>query len=243
MSDIPKSFNGKYYNRDYFQTPEGKKYRDASGSIHGWSYESPDGEWSGARPIAKAWKEVFEPTNLLDVGAGRGTFIAYARDAGIAAEGFDFSEWAVSDEGRYTRCKAEWLRLHDATEPWPYEDDSFDLVVVLDFFEHIYKNDLDFVIGELFRVTSKYVFLQIATVDGVKEFGYTLRKGEPVPIELEMYAVAAHVTVQDETFWYDRLEHEDWMTRRDMTHHFCSLVDPNILHNWILNSIITMEKL
>ncbi|GAG99404.1 unnamed protein product, partial [marine sediment metagenome] len=72
-SDIPEEFNGKYYDQDYFQTPKGKKYRDASGDIHGWSYDSPCGEWAGAKPVAKAWKEIFEPHNLLDVGAGRGT--------------------------------------------------------------------------------------------------------------------------------------------------------------------------
>jgi len=248
MSDIPKSFNGKYYNRDYFQTPAGKKYRATNGTIHGWSYENPDGEWAGAEPIAKAWKKVFEPHNLLDIGAGRGTFIAYARDAGIVAEGFDYSEWSISDDGRYPRCKSEWLKLHDATEPWPYKDNSFDLVVALDFFEHIYENDIDFVVGELFRVASKYVFLQIAVtgtggLQGRDDIGYILRKGEPVQIGLEGCAVAGHVTVMPEFWWYDRLEHEDWMVRRDMVHHFCSLVDSDIIHNWLLNSIIALEKL
>ncbi len=248
MSDIPKTFNKKYYDKHYFQTPEGKKYRAANGSIHGWSYDNPNGEFLGAGPIAKAWKEVFEPRNLLDVGAGRGTFIAYARDAGIEAEGFDFSEWSVSDEGRYPRCKAEWLRLHDATEPWPYDDNSFDLEVALDFFEHIYEEDLEFVIGELYRVAKKWIFLQIAVsgtggLQGRDEKGYRLKKGEPVPIGLEGCAVAGHVTVMPESWWYDRLDHEDWMPRRDMVQHFCSLVDPAILHNWLLNSIIVLAKI
>jgi len=248
MSSIPEKFGGKYYDRDYFRTPKGKKYRDAGGAVHGWSYENPDGEWAGAGPVVKAWKEVFEPRNLLDVGAGRGTFLAYARDIGIEAEGFDYSPWAVSDEGRYLRCKAEWLMLHDAIEPWPYDDDSFDLVVALDFFEHIYEEDLPFVIGELQRVASKYVFLQIAVsgtggLQGRNEKGYRLRKGEPVPLGLEGCAVAGHVTVVDEESWYEWLDHEDWMVRRDMVQHFCSLVDPDIIHNWVLNSIVVLEKL
>lgn len=248
MSDIPEKFDEKYYDRDYFQTPEGKKYRDAGGAIHGWSYENPDGDWAGAGPIAKAWKNVFEPRNLLDVGAGRGTFIAYARDAAIEAEGFDFSPWAISDEGRYPRCKPEWLRLHDATEPWPYENKSFDLVVALDFFEHIYEEDLDFVIGELCRVASKYIFLQIAVtgsggLQGRDFQGYILRKGDPIPIGLEGCAVAGHVTVKTESWWSDRLDHDAWMLRRDMVQHFCSLVGPDILHHWLLNSILVYENI
>lgn len=242
MSDIPKTFDGKYYDRKYFADPEGKAFCRPDKSVEHWGYRSPDGEWAGARPIARAWKEVFEPHNLLDVGAGRGTFLTYARDAGIEAEGFDFSEWAVSDEGRYSRCKSEWLRLHDATEPWPYDNDSFDLVTALDFFEHIYSDDISFVISEMYRVASRYIFLQIATVDGVREVGYTLRKGDPIPIGLEGCAVAAHVTVQPETFWCERLNHEDWMLRRDMVNWFCSLVDPNVIANWLLSSIIVLEK-
>lgn len=246
MSDIPETFDEKYYDKHYFQTPEGKKYRAADGSIHGWSYESPNGEFLGAEPIAKAWKEVFEPRNLLDVGAGRGTFIAYARDVGIEAEGFDFSEWALSEEGRYPRCKAEWLRLHDATEPWPYEDRSFDLVVALDFFEHIYEEDLGFVLSEIRRVASKYLFLQIAVAgDGIKrpeEEGYILKKGDSVPKGLEGPAVAGHVTVQKESWWYDLLDHENWMVRRDLVQHFCSITGPDVIRNWLLNSIIVLEK-
>lgn len=247
MSYIPKTFDGKYYDKDYFQTRGGKKFRDAGGSIHRWSYGSPEGEFAGAKQIAKAWKEIFEPRNLLDVGAGRGTFIAYARDAGIEAEGFDYSPWAVSDEGRYPRCKSEWLRLHDATEPWPYEDSSFDLVVALDFLEHIYEDDLDFVIGELYRVAKRWIFLQTAVsgtggLQGRDEKGYNLRKGEPVPIGLEGCAVAGHVTVKPESWWYEHLDHEDWMVRRDMVQHFCSLVDPDVLHHWLLNSMIALEK-
>ncbi len=253
MSDIPTTFDGKYYDRDYFQTPEGKKYRDTGGSLQGWSYNNETGEFLGAGPITVAWKEVFEPRKLLDVGAGRGTFIAYARDTGIEAEGFDYSEWAVGD-GRYGqigetehKCKEEWLRLHDATEPWPYEDNSFDLVVALDFYEHIYEEDLDFVIGELLRVASKYIFLQIAVsgtggLQGRDEKGYKFRKGEIVPIGLEGCAVAGHVTLINEEAWYELLDHEDWMLRRDMLQHFCSLVDPAIIKNWLLNSIIVLEK-
>ncbi|GAG86190.1 unnamed protein product, partial [marine sediment metagenome] len=173
---------------------------------------------------------------------------AYAREAGIEAEGFDFSEWAVSDDGRYLQCNAEWLILHDATDPWPYKDDSFELVVALDVFEHIYEEDLDFVIGELFRVASKYVFLQIAVsgsggLQGRDELGYMLKKGDPVPIDLEGCAVAGHVTVMPESWWCDRLNHETRLLRRDMFQHFCSLVDPDIIRNWLLNSILVYEKI
>ena len=241
-SDIPKKFTGKYYDKDYFQTPEGKKYHGSDGELHGWSYGNETGDWDGAHYITKAWKTVFECDNLLDVGAGRGTFIAYARHHGIEAVGFDYSSWAIG-EGRFAKCEPQWLIEHDATKVWPYVSDSVDLVVALDFFEHIYEEDLDKVIPEMFRVAEHYIFLEIATVDGDREKGYVLKKDEPVPACLEGMAVAGHVTVQSERWWMDRFEHDDWVRRRDMEYHFISLCPEGVLANWVQNSIVILERM
>lgn len=254
MSSVPREFKPDYYDGDYFVTPKGKKYQKPDGSIEGWSYANPQGEFFGAAAIAKAWKEVFKPQRLLDVGCGRGTFVAYARDQGIEAFGFDYSPWAI--ENRYPRCNPNWINVWDATKiPWegepkgergtsPYLSEVFDLVVALDFFEHIYQQEnLGPVIDEMFRVSKKWIFLQIATVDGKKEKEYMLKKGDPVPIELEGYAVAGHVNVQTQQYWYDQFDREGWLPRRDMVMWFCSLVDPRIIANWIKNTIMVLEKI
>lgn len=160
MSLPDKEFTQEYYDEKYFADLVGKSFRRPNGTIEHWGYRNSQGEFSGAKEIADAWKTMFNPKNLLDVGCGRGTFLTYARDVGIEAEGFDFSEWAIKN--RYDRCKPEWLRVHDATKPWPYTDKSFELVVALDFWEHIYQEDLQLVMEEMFRVAEKWVFLQIA---------------------------------------------------------------------------------
>lgn len=248
MSSIPeKKFDAEYYNREYFQTPKGKKYKKPDGTSDAWSYANPTGENAGCGPIVKAWQTMFHPKTMLDIGAGRGTLVAYARDIGIKAEGFDFSKWAVG-EGRYARCKPEWLIEHDATKPFPYPDRKFDLTVALDLMEHIYLDDLPHVINELHRVTNKWIFLQTAVagsggLQGRDETGYILEKGKPVPVEYEGCAVAGHVTLRNEAWWYDKLEHEDWMPRKDMVNWFVSLVDTGIIHNWLLNSMMVFERL
>lgn len=246
-SDVPKTFTAEYYDVKYFADVIGKSFRRSNGSIEHWGYRNETGESSGCREIVKAWKQIFQPKNMLDVGTGRATLVAYARQAGIEAYGFDFSEWGVN-EGRYPQCKREWLKVHDATKPWPYPDNSFDLVTALDLLEHIYLDDVDFVISELYRVAKKWIFLQTAVagsggLQDREEEGYVLKKGEPVPVELEACAVAGHVTVRKEQWWYDRLEREDWMPRKDMVNWFISLVDPSIIRNWLLNSIIVSERL
>lgn len=247
MSDIPKQFTADYYDREYFQTPKGKKFRRVNGSIDAWSYANPDGESLGCVSFVEAWKKMFQPKNLLDVGAGRGTVLAYAQDLGIEAYGFDFSHWAVN-EGRYPRCEKEWLKEHDATKSWPYPSDSFDLVIALDLMEHLYIDDIDAVIKEMFRVSRKWIFLEIATVGGgsgsdVHQDGYILKKGDPIPIEREGNAVAGHVTVCTRQWWLDKFDNENWLSRRDIVNWFISLVPPDILKNWLLNTIITLEKI
>jgi SAM-dependent methyltransferase len=247
MSDIPKEFTASFYDEEYFVGAKGgKRFRRPNGTVAQWSYYNPEAEWLGCGPIVKAWKTIFNPKNALDAFCGRGTFVAYMRDFGIEAYGFDFSEWAVSNP--YPRCKREWLKLHDGTKRWPYGDKEFDLVVMLDAYEHIYVDDLDFVISEMYRVARKWVFLQIAVVGGGSgpgrhEKGYILRKGEPVPVELEGNAVAGHCTVQPPSFWYEKLDRDNVLFRRDLVEYFKALVPQETIRNWVQNLILVVEVL
>jgi len=238
-----KPFNSEYYDYEYFADKRGKAFKRPDGSVEYWGYKNPSGDYLGANEIVVAWKKIFNPGKLLDVGAGRGIFIAYAQESGISSEGFDYSEWAVSDEGRFDRCKKEWLIRHDATETWPYLDNSFDMVTSLDLLEHIYPDDLDFVLKEFFRVSSKWVFLQIATVDGIREIGYALKKEDPIPFDTDARTWAGHVNVQTEEYWYDVLEREDWIPRRDLVQYFYSEVKSGIVSNWVQNSLIILENM
>jgi len=242
MSDIPKRFTAAYYNGEYFVgATGGKKFMRPEGIKGSWSYYNETGDAPGCEEIAKGFKTVFNPKAMLDVGAGRGTMVAYSRKVGIEARGFDWSRWAVN-EGRYSGCKSEWLIEHDGTKPLPYEDAAFDLVTALDYMEHVYIDDLPQVIDELYRVTKHYIFVEIDTVDGVREKGYILHKNKLVPIELEANAAAGHVSVQTEQFWIDLFEEKDWLIRRDLKQWFISLVPNNLIGNWIVNTILVFSK-
>ena len=132
------------------------------------------------------------------------------------------------------------MTVHDATKRWPYPDNSFDSIVALDLFEHIYLEDLDFVVSEMFRVCRKWCFLEIATVDGKKEVGYILKKGEPIPIAEDARTWAGHTTVMSQDDWDEKFDREDWIGRRDMVNWFFALLSPNTIPNWLLNTVLVL---
>ena len=243
-SSIPTLFTSEYYDENYFVTPKGKKFRMINGLVNGWSYANPTGEYLGCKDIAKAWKTIFNPAKMLDAFCGRGTFLTYSRDIGIDAVGFDYSEYAVKNP--YPRCNPEWLIKHNGTKPWPYPDRSFDFVTVLDALEHIYMEDLPFVIKEFQRVASKYIFIQTAVPGsgGLQSEGkgYVLEKNKPVPIEYEKYAAAGHVTLITEEKWEELLEDNEWARRRDLESWFKAIVPNDAIKNWVANSIMVLSK-
>lgn len=238
-SPMPLTFTSDYYDENYFAKPKGKKYRRSNGLLDGWSYNNPQAEYLGCKDIAKAWKKLFNPVKTLDAFCGRGTFLTYMRDLGINAVGFDYSEYAIKNP--YPRCNPEWLKQHDATKPWPYPDASFDFVTVLDAFEHVYMEDLPFVIKEMYRVANKYIFIQTA-IPGNSDKGYVLEKNKPVPLEIEKYAAAGHLTLLNEMQWEDLLENPDWMRRRDLEMQFKASVTNGAIQNWVANLIMIYEK-
>lgn len=104
-----------YFDREYFELHPGKvKYMDyLVGLLR--SHGVPGGR-------------------VLDVGAGYGFFLEALEKAGYEAAGMEISEHAVEQARRRTR--AEVVR-QGAEEPFPFPDDSFDAVTMLDVIEHL----------------------------------------------------------------------------------------------------------
>jgi len=240
MGEKTAKFDQDYYDRDYFlaDVTGGKTYRRPDGSEGKWGYFAKQ-RWSGWQGIIEPLKLLFRPKMVLDVGCGCGSFVREARIARVKAVGIDFSEYAI--ENALEGAK-KYVSVGDARDI-RFPEDSFDFVLATDLMEHIYLEDVDRVIGELCRVSSKWIFLQIATV-GMKDKptdGYILRKGEPIPLEIEVYTVAGHVLVQSETWWEERLKRPGWRMRPDIVDKFRRLVKPpELIANW--RTIFVMEK-
>jgi SAM-dependent methyltransferase len=73
------------------------------------------------------------PARLVEAGTGTGGNLAAFRELGYDVLGFDVSPEAVD------RCQQRGLRgvvLHDVNQPWPFDEGSQDIVVLLDVLEH-----------------------------------------------------------------------------------------------------------
>lgn len=238
IGETVKGIGQEYYDEAYFIGRQGgKTYAGADGEEKKWSYYNPDGEWLGAEHVLRGIKAVLNPTNMLSVGEGRGTFCAYARDAGINATGIDFSKWAV--EHPYPRAKG-LLEMGDVRD-LKFDDGSVDLVFCSDIMEHVYLDDLPKAIAEIQRVSRKWVFYNIgASMMGETNGDLILRKNSLPPKERTVTTVAGHVTVKSETWWRERLACDGWVFRDDLVSKFRELVPSIVLSNW--KCILIQEK-
>jgi len=91
----------------------------------------------------------YKPKRVLDVGCGDGWLVKILRGNGVEAFGIDIDENAGKEIPEYF-TKAEAKKL-------PFPDNSFDVVVSNDFFEHIPEEDIDRVYSEMRRVGKNIV--------------------------------------------------------------------------------------
>jgi 2-polyprenyl-3-methyl-5-hydroxy-6-metoxy-1,4-benzoquinol methylase len=105
-----------YFDREYFQLHPGKvKYLDyLVGLLRS----------RGVRPGGR----------VLDVGAGYGFFLEAAEKAGYEAHGLEVSPHAVEQARR--RIRGQVIE-GGAEEPFPFPEDHFDAVTMLDVIEHL----------------------------------------------------------------------------------------------------------
>ena len=92
---------------------------------------------------------------VLDFACGDGVLLELLGHKGIDATGLDISEAGVA------ACRAKGLRAEvlEVGATWPFPDDSFDYVVMLDVLEHVYDPAL--LLKEARRVSKEFVIIGV----------------------------------------------------------------------------------
>lgn len=93
----------------------------------------------------------------LHLGAANGAAVEQLLSMGIDAHGFSAGKVEISADD----CVAERIASGNATV-LPFQDDSFDTVLVHDFFEHLPVSARVAALSEIYRISRKNVYLDLA---------------------------------------------------------------------------------
>ena len=114
-------------------------------------YKFMQGRWE---PVAKAIIKNYELTNnssVLDVGCGKG-FLLYEMKLllpGLKVAGFDISNHGLENAKEEIK---DALFIHRAQDPYPYQDNEFDLVISLGCIHNLRVFELETALKEIERV-------------------------------------------------------------------------------------------
>ena len=109
------------------------------------------GRW---KPVAEALIENYGLTNdssVLDVGCGKG-FLLYEMKLllpGLKVAGFDISKHGLENAKEEIK---DALFIHRAQDPYPYQDNEFDLVISLGCIHNLRVFELETALKEIERV-------------------------------------------------------------------------------------------
>ena len=114
-------------------------------------YKYMPGRW---KPVAEALIENYGLTNdssVLDVGCGKGYLLYEMKQLlpGLTIAGFDISEHGLANAKEEIK---DSLFIHPAQDPYPYNDNEFDLVISLGCVHNLRVFELESALKEIERV-------------------------------------------------------------------------------------------
>lgn len=112
-------------------------------------------EGDAPKLLVKTFSEPFKKLNVLDAGCDKGYLIYLLKELGADVTGIDYNNYAIKN----SVCPAD-VMLGDMTK-LKFKDNSFDLVISRENFEHLTVNQCEQAFPELIRVTKKWIYMTI----------------------------------------------------------------------------------
>jgi hypothetical protein len=111
---------------------------------------------------AAHWRDFFKPETALMVGDGKAIRTLACRFAGINAEGFDISEYAVQNNLGGFGESIFWK--DDIVNRKVSLADEYDLVVIYDVLEHLDESDLPKALDNAYFTTRKFLLISVPMI-------------------------------------------------------------------------------
>lgn len=136
-----RGYEREYYHRAYFEDHPGKRR-------------------TNQLVVDQLRKAGLESGRILDVGSGPGYLIRALKEAGYEAAGLDHSQEALRIGAEHVKAE---MQLGDVCERIPWDDGSFDGVVLHDVIEHLTEEDA--ALAEIRRVLRPGGLLLLSTLN------------------------------------------------------------------------------
>lgn len=132
------------YGKDFFDGE--RRY-----GFGGYRY---DGRWLPMAKELSAHYKLDAKAKILEAGCGKGYLLYEFTQAlpGCEVTGFDISAYAIEQSKPEIQKQ---LTVHDAKDPWPYADKSFDFAYSIATLHNLAVYDLKFALSEMQRVAKQ----------------------------------------------------------------------------------------
>ena len=124
-----------------------------------WQDYDSSGQIREKLEVLKSWIPN-DVHNILDVGCGNG-IISNALAADFDVTGIDISETAL----KAVKCN----KIQCSATEIPVSDNSYDLVLSSEMLEHLSDEDLIKAIGEMKRITKRYIIVSVPNEEGLAQ--------------------------------------------------------------------------
>lgn len=148
-------------------------------------------------------KEHFKPNKVLDAGCGPGALMTFLDELGVSVFGVDASEAVLKSASSAVRSRISIASLTAI----PAEDQSFDLVICREVFEHLPALEILRAVTELCRVSSKHVYLTTR---------FAKAEANLLALETEFDADPTHITCLNQDFLRSLFVLNGFQRRRDL---------------------------
>jgi 2-polyprenyl-3-methyl-5-hydroxy-6-metoxy-1,4-benzoquinol methylase len=138
-------------------------------------------DWKDYREIIALVIRHAEPGPILDVGAGCGFFVEGALRWGLPCKGLEGSRYAL--EKARMRYPEIDVTQHLLSDPFPYQNDAFQAVIMNQVIEHLEPEVADACLMECYRVLRPGGMLFVASPSR-----YNRREQKGDPTHLKAYA-------------------------------------------------------
>ena len=156
--------------------------------------------------------------SILEIGCGTGKNTAFLAQTGRNVRAVDFSEGMIEKAREKVRAGNVRFSIMDITQPWEFENESFDLLVCNLVFEHI--EDLSHVFSESARVLRRNGKFFIDELHPFRQYdgkkARFFRNGEKVEVDAFVHHISDFMNAA-EAHGLNLLKLEEYWHEEDQT--------------------------